>query len=170
MRSGISFQSSRGLRSERGGVAVEFAILLPVFLLLVFGIIDFAHALYMQQVITSASREGARYATKYHTNNSGNRILPSALSPTISNYIIKTSAENGGAGGYGLDHLLASDASPTVIDYTNATISPGYTTGNPGDDITVTVRATKNWFVINRLIPTLDTHIDITASTVMKCE
>ena len=39
---------------------VEFAILLPVLLLLLFGIIDFGRALNAQITITQAAREGAR--------------------------------------------------------------------------------------------------------------
>jgi Flp pilus assembly protein TadG len=44
---------------------VEFAIVLPVLLLLVFGIIDFGRALYTLNNLTSAVREGARYASAY---------------------------------------------------------------------------------------------------------
>jgi hypothetical protein len=110
MRFGLRFSLKRLLRKERGGVAVEFAILLPVFMLLLFGVIDFGHAFYLQQVVTSASREGARYATKYHTDAAGNQILPANLSPSIPNYVINTSAENGGNGGYGLTSLLPSGA------------------------------------------------------------
>jgi Flp pilus assembly protein TadG len=47
---------------ERGSVAVEFALLLPVLLLLVFGIIDFGRALNAQITLTQAAREGARLA------------------------------------------------------------------------------------------------------------
>jgi Flp pilus assembly protein TadG len=39
---------------------VEFAIVLPVLLLLVFGIIDFGRALNAQIALTQAAREGAR--------------------------------------------------------------------------------------------------------------
>jgi len=47
---------------ERGAAAVEFALLLPVLLLLVFGIIDFGRALNAQITLTQAAREGARLA------------------------------------------------------------------------------------------------------------
>jgi len=48
------------LRSESGGSAVEFALLLPVLIMILFGIIEFGLALYQQAVLTNASREGAR--------------------------------------------------------------------------------------------------------------
>ena len=45
---------------QKGAAAVEFAIILPLLMLLVFGIIDTGLLLYNQQIITNASREGAR--------------------------------------------------------------------------------------------------------------
>lgn len=45
---------------DRGAAVVEFAIVLPVLLLLVFGIIDFGRALNAQIALTQAAREGAR--------------------------------------------------------------------------------------------------------------
>lgn len=51
----------RIIRNQRGGSAVEFAIILFVLLLIVFGIIEFGLIFYNRQVITNASREGARF-------------------------------------------------------------------------------------------------------------
>ena len=48
------------LRSESGASAVEFALLLPVLMMVLFGIIEFGLALYRQAILTNASREGAR--------------------------------------------------------------------------------------------------------------
>jgi len=48
------------LRSESGASAVEFALLLPVLMMVLFGIIEFGLALYRQSILTNASREGAR--------------------------------------------------------------------------------------------------------------
>jgi len=47
---------------RRGAAAVEFAIVLPVFVLLTFGMIEYGRMVMVQQVITNASREGARRA------------------------------------------------------------------------------------------------------------
>jgi Flp pilus assembly protein TadG len=47
---------------DRGAAAVEFALLFPVLLLIVFGIIDFGRALNAQITLTQAAREGARLA------------------------------------------------------------------------------------------------------------
>jgi len=45
---------------QQGAAAVEFALILPVLLLVVFGIIELSLALYDKAVITHASREAAR--------------------------------------------------------------------------------------------------------------
>jgi Flp pilus assembly protein TadG len=47
-------------RNRRAAAAVEFAIVAPVFFLLVFGMIEYGRMVMVQQVITNASREGAR--------------------------------------------------------------------------------------------------------------
>ena len=47
--------------NEHGAVATEFAILLPVLLLIVFGTVEFGMMMYGREVVTNATREGARY-------------------------------------------------------------------------------------------------------------
>lgn len=47
---------------QRGVVTVEFAALLPIFVLFLVGIVEFGHLWYLKHVLTNASREGARYA------------------------------------------------------------------------------------------------------------
>lgn len=50
-------------KKNDGVAAVEFAIVLPLLLLILFGIINFGVLLYDQAVITNAAREGARWAS-----------------------------------------------------------------------------------------------------------
>lgn len=47
-------------QSQRGAVAVEFAIVLPVLLLLILAIIEFGRAYNVQLTLTAAAREGVR--------------------------------------------------------------------------------------------------------------
>jgi Flp pilus assembly protein TadG len=49
-------------RRDRGAAAVEMALLLPLLLLLIFGVIDFGRMLNAQITVTEAAREGARAA------------------------------------------------------------------------------------------------------------
>ena len=53
----------RLLGSERGAELVEFALMLPLLLLLIGGIADFAFLFHSMEVTTNAAREGARLGT-----------------------------------------------------------------------------------------------------------
>ena len=50
------------VRSQSGAELVEFALVLPLLLLVFGGIVDFGLLLQRQQVVTNAAREGARLA------------------------------------------------------------------------------------------------------------
>lgn len=50
------------MKDRRGTAVVELALVLPVFLLLVFGMIEFGRAVMVQHTLVNASREGARQA------------------------------------------------------------------------------------------------------------
>lgn len=52
----------RRARDERGQALVEFAITMPILLFLLLGIVDFARAWNVYEVLTDAGREGARHA------------------------------------------------------------------------------------------------------------
>jgi len=55
--------SRRRTLLRRGVAATEFAIVAPVFFLMVIGFIEFGRALMVQQVLINASRVGARMAS-----------------------------------------------------------------------------------------------------------
>ncbi|MGK2851948.1 MAG: TadE/TadG family type IV pilus assembly protein [Candidatus Limnocylindrales bacterium] len=50
----------RRRRRARGQSLVEFALVLPIFLLLLFGVIDAGRLVYLHTVLSQAAREGAR--------------------------------------------------------------------------------------------------------------
>jgi Flp pilus assembly protein TadG len=54
-------------KSERGQSMVEFALVLPILLLLLCGIIDFGWLYYNQVMLSNAAREGARYAVIHYS-------------------------------------------------------------------------------------------------------
>ncbi len=47
---------------SRGQALLEFALVAPIFFLILFAIIEFGRAVYVTQVLNNAAREGARYA------------------------------------------------------------------------------------------------------------
>lgn len=55
-------RSGRPHCRSRGQALVEFAVVLPVFLLILAGVIDFGLGLYSQMTVINAAREGARLA------------------------------------------------------------------------------------------------------------
>jgi hypothetical protein len=52
----------RQVTSERGAELIEFALILPLLLLIMLGIVDFGFMFQRYEVLTNAAREGARVA------------------------------------------------------------------------------------------------------------
>lgn len=64
----LSFHS-RSAEAERGSELVELAIVLPIFIILIMGIIDFGFMFQRYEILVNAAREGARLAVvKTHSN------------------------------------------------------------------------------------------------------
>ena len=91
------------LKKRRGAAAVEFAVVAPVFLLLVFGMIEYGRMVMVQQVLTNASREGARVAvldgsTSQEVQDTVNQYLNSG---SISGAVITVDPANPADAGFG---------------------------------------------------------------------
>lgn len=100
----------RGIdRSQRGASAVEFAILAPLFVALLFAIIEFGMILYTKSMLAHASREGARFGVIY----SNPRHTSGEIQTVVRNFLNTSGLTNAaavnvtGAGG-------ASEATLTV--------------------------------------------------------
>lgn len=97
-------------RKQRSGVAaVEFAIISPLLFMLLLGSIELSRGFMVQQVLTNASRVGARQA--------------STLSATSS----------------GVSSAVASYAEGMGIEGTTITVQPSPADAGNGDEIQVTV-------------------------------
>jgi Flp pilus assembly protein TadG len=59
---------------DRGAAALEFALVLPVLLIVVFGLIDFGRMLNAQLIVSDAAREGARAAAIVDAHEGETRI------------------------------------------------------------------------------------------------
>ena len=64
------------MRSERGAELIEFALIFPLLLLVMLGIVDFGLMFQRYEVLTNATREGARLAVLpgYSTNDVKARV------------------------------------------------------------------------------------------------
>ena len=58
-------------RHERGDGLVEFALILPVLMLVIMAIVDLGRAVYAYNVVANCAREGARYGLVAPTDDSG---------------------------------------------------------------------------------------------------
>ena len=80
------------LKKKRGQAIVEFALILPVFILILLGIMEFGLVFHQYLVVTAASREGARVAalggtdaeTRTIVNSSAASINTGQLTTTIT--------------------------------------------------------------------------------------
>jgi hypothetical protein len=90
------------IRSERGAAVVEFAIILPLLITLVAGIVEFSLLYFNKQILVTASREGARLGIIVDTTDSeirervrkvcreeydkGSPLIPSKFSPILETF------------------------------------------------------------------------------------
>ena len=114
------------IRGQRGTAAVEFAIVLPVLVLLLFGTIEFGLLLYNQQVITNASREGARAGIVSQSP----KVPPEDIADVVKNYC---------AGNL----ITFGDPNDPIINVTPGTIF--------GTDLTVQVTYNYDFLVLSNL-------------------
>ena len=72
-------------KNEKGAVIVEFAMILPLLVLLLLGIIDLSLLLYNNAVLTNASREGCRVGivAQDRTNTA---LIDAQVQTAINNY------------------------------------------------------------------------------------
>lgn len=130
-------------RREDGQAMVEFALILPIFLLILCGIIDFGWLFYNQLSLNNACREGARYAVVHTAEN--------ADTQAIINHIENTSTT-----------VFANDGVDITVEYT----SPADPTSG---DIKVNMQADISFFT-PVLSSILGKEKTITSTVIMKVE
>ncbi|APX03138.1 TadE/TadG family type IV pilus assembly protein [Arthrobacter sp. QXT-31] len=83
--------------SERGAVAVEFAILAPVLIMILLGIMEFGRAYNVQTTLTNSARESVRAMAINNSQASAKTAAKNAaaqLSPALADSNISFSAAN----------------------------------------------------------------------------
>jgi len=107
--------SRKGLVSQRGAELVEFALILPLILVILAAIWDFGRAYRTYQVITSAAREGARLAVVPAGVNQED-----AIRNRVKDYLTKSGLDtafipNGNIGTYIQVQNPQNDAANTAV-------------------------------------------------------
>ncbi|HEY2729206.1 MAG TPA: TadE family protein, partial [Polyangia bacterium] len=73
-------RASTGRRSaSRGGAAIEFALILPLFLAILFGIIDYGWYFYQRYALVAAIRDGVRYGATFSEASAWNNAKSQAV-------------------------------------------------------------------------------------------
>ena len=140
------------VNSDRGAVAVEFALLLPLLVLLIFGMIDFGRAINAQITITQAAREGARVLALPGGTTVGSSGLPAYQDRAIA-----------AANGLGLGSSNVTDGPDKLFVIGCPTGS-----GSAGDDAVVNVTYTFTFITpVGSIFGPTKT---LTAEGVMPCE
>jgi len=141
------YRSRHKKNGQKGAALAEFAIILPLLLLLVFGIIEFGLILYNKQVITNASREGARSGIVAKLT----RMTVTQIEDIVLNYAEDNLVNFG-------DKLVRDD------------ITVPAACAQFEDELTVDVAFDYNFLVLGALLPSRWETIQLRATTVMICE
>lgn len=137
------------LVDEKGSAAVEFALVLPILLIIIFGTIEFGLLMYNKQIITNASREGARAGIVFQES----RVSDGDIIKVVQKYT------EGRLVTFGDNEIALEDP---VVEHLHGQ--------DPGDDLTVTVTYHYTFLIISAFIPLIENPLDLTARTVMKYE
>jgi len=143
------------IKCQKGAAVVEFALIVPLLIVIVFGIIEFSLLFFDKQVITNASREGARYG-----------ILWGSSSPDVAEGLARfhNSEITAKVDEYAASHLVTFGASITPVTTITRT---GDTSGNA---LTVTVTYNYDFLLLPNFIPGLPAVKTLTGVTVMRLE
>lgn len=142
-----------GLKNKQGIASIEFAIILPILLILIFGIIELSLILYNKAMLTNASREGARAGIVYRADPTTGEYSP------ISDAEIRAVVNN-----YLANHLITFGGPKTAT----TTITRVGT--SPGGQLTVSVTFGYRFLVLPNFISTAINPINLNAVTIMRLE
>ena len=129
------------LKGSRASAAVEFALFLPILLMLVFGVVELGSAWYAKQMMVNASREGARLGTLYDVDGITDEQVETHVQTILTN---------------------AGFSSPVTITSTGAG-------GASGQLVRVEINSDYQFPLLSSLITAVE-PVTLTAATVMRHE
>ena len=144
-------------RGDRGAAAVEFALLVPILLIVVFGIVDFGLLMNSSSLVSNAAREGARVGSLEGTQKASEDAAKAAMTGLI-----------GTIPGPGTGLVAACTTSTGTC--TGWTGTSGTTAAPAGGTVTVTITYNYTWLTpIVRLLGFKST-LTVVRSSQMKVE
>lgn len=117
-------------RKARGLAMVEFVIVLPVILLLAFGVTEVGRMLQRYNTLTKSLQDGVRHAAAYGAlGTAGSVLIDAALDAEIRNLVVYGNAVGGGApvlDGFDTSQISIQVTAPGLIE---VSASYAYTPG-----------------------------------------
>ncbi len=138
------------LKNQEGAAAVEFAIILPLLMVILFGIVEFSIAFYDKAMITNASREGAR-----------------------SGIVLQATPRDAAAEDVEIESIINDFLTGKLITLGTANVPAiaitreGFGTG---DSLTVNVTYIYDYYVLPGFVSGITGPVTLDATTVMKME
>jgi Flp pilus assembly protein TadG len=104
------------LQDERGASLVELSLVLPFFLLLLFGALDFGRAYFLAVEVAGAARAAAEYGAQNPTDTAGITKVATGDAPDVPNLSVGTPAY-GCECSDGTSYSANCAATPTTCSY-----------------------------------------------------
>ncbi|HWJ08011.1 MAG TPA: TadE/TadG family type IV pilus assembly protein [Nocardioides sp.] len=116
--------------TDRGAAALEFALIVPILLLLVFGIISYGYMLSFRQAISQAAAEGARAAAVAQRDADQVPDAMAAMNDALDSYGVScnngTLTRDGGTVGTCAVDIATCAGEPASIQCATVTIDYAY--------------------------------------------
>lgn len=161
------------LGSQAGQTIVEFALVLPLLVLFLIGIIEFSIIFYDKAVITDASREGARQGSVFRSNPSTGAYAPldnTQIGAAVTSYATGRLASFGASTPPGTTTHWSPPPSPAAVPpYTFVWSTTQSGNAASGGFIKVTVTYNYTYLALPRILG-WGNQMVITAETIMRME
>ena len=129
-------------RHQEGASLVEFSVLAPLFIVLLFGLVEFGLSIYTKGLLSNASREGARFGVVFSTP----RKTSGEISTKVQEFLNKSGFTD------------------------TATISVNGAQGASGAPLSVTVTYPYNFLVLPSFVFGFTGALNLSSNTVMLME
>jgi Flp pilus assembly protein TadG len=156
----------RSRAGDVGAAAVEFALVVPILLFLVFGIVDFGLAMFSQTMVGNAAREGARTASLEGTQANAEFAVTQALTGII-----------GTKPGVVADPATATAGFQVKCTKSDGTWCTGWTAAGGGTTpapagatVQVTIKYAYKWITPIQIVKGIGSSLTITRQSTMVVE
>lgn len=125
----------RARNARRGTALIETALILPVCLLFIFGIMEYGRYLMMVHLINNATREGARYAVSHTQPVIIDGVTYGNATSDVTNVVNR----------FMMNHKLVNQTTSVYRSDANGNNIGAWTTADSGDSICVQIAGQFQW-------------------------